>query len=229
MSKGNTFENDILLLIFNNTNAANIGDATGLRGSTAVGSLYFGIHTADPGEAGDQTTNECNYGGYARVAVARSGAGFTVTGNNVVNAAIIPFPACTSGANSATHWSVGTSPSGVGKILYKGALGTAIAGPFTGKASTDAITIPGHTLAIDDRVAFFPSAQSSLPTGITEGTLYFVKTVTGNDITIAATSGGTVIDITADGDGVAIKALKLDISTGITPQYAAGQWSLFED
>ena len=34
MSKGNTFENDLLLLLFNNTNIANLGDATGLRGSS---------------------------------------------------------------------------------------------------------------------------------------------------------------------------------------------------
>ena len=61
MSKGNTFENDLLLLVFNNTNAANIGDATGLRGSSTAGSLYVSLHTADPGEAGDQTTDEITY------------------------------------------------------------------------------------------------------------------------------------------------------------------------
>ena len=54
MSKGNTFENDLLLLIFNNTNIANLGDATGIRGSSAAGSLYLALHTTDPGEAGDQ-------------------------------------------------------------------------------------------------------------------------------------------------------------------------------
>mgnify|MGYP000650276063 CR=1 FL=1 len=90
MSKGNTFENDLLLLIFNNTDAALIGDATGLRGSSTAGSLYVSLHTGDPGEAGNQTTNECAYGSYARVAVARSGAGWTVSGTaptQVVNAA----------------------------------------------------------------------------------------------------------------------------------------------
>lgn len=56
MSKGNTFENDLLLLIFNNTDAALIGDATGLRGSSTAGSLYVALHTADPGEAGTAAT-----------------------------------------------------------------------------------------------------------------------------------------------------------------------------
>jgi hypothetical protein len=128
MSKGNTFENDLLLLIFNNTNAALIGDATGLRGSSVAGNLYVAFHTADPGEAGDQTTNEASYTSYARVAVARSGAGWTVTGNSVSPAANIDAPASTGGSTTTlTHFSIGTASSGAGKILYKGALTNPIA------------------------------------------------------------------------------------------------------
>lgn len=58
---GNTFANDLLLLIFNNTNAANIGDATGLRGSSTAGSLYLSLHSSSPAEAGNQSTNELSY------------------------------------------------------------------------------------------------------------------------------------------------------------------------
>jgi hypothetical protein len=126
MSKGNTFENDLLLLIFNNTDAALIGDATGLRGSSTAGSLYVSLHTGDPGEAGSQTTSECAYGSYARVAVARSGAGWTVTGNAVANAALVQFPQCTSSTESVTHFAVGTASSGTGKVLYKGALSASL-------------------------------------------------------------------------------------------------------
>jgi hypothetical protein len=39
---------DLLELIFCNTDAPNIGDATGLRGSSVAGSLYVSLHTADP-------------------------------------------------------------------------------------------------------------------------------------------------------------------------------------
>ena len=121
MSKGDTFENDLLLLVFNNTNAANIGDATGLRGSSTVGSLYVSLHTADPGEAGNQTTNETAYTGYARVAVARSAAGFTVTANSVSLFAATDFGECTASAGAAiTHFAVGTASSSTGKILYSG-------------------------------------------------------------------------------------------------------------
>jgi hypothetical protein len=127
MSKGNTFENELLLHLFNNSDVANVGDATGLRGSTAAGSLYVSLHTGDPGEAGSQTTSECAYGSYARVAVARSGAGWTVSGNAVSNAALIQFPQCTSGSETITHFAVGTSSGGAGKILYKGALSSSLA------------------------------------------------------------------------------------------------------
>lgn len=127
MSKGNTFENDLMLLIFNNTDAALIGDATGLRGSSVAGSLYVSLHTSDPGEAGSQTTNECAYTSYARVAVARSGAGWTVAGNAVTNAALIQFPQCTGSSETATHFAIGTASSGAGKVLYKGALSASLA------------------------------------------------------------------------------------------------------
>jgi len=122
MSKANGFENSLLLLIFNNTNIANIGDATGLRASTAAGNLHLSLHTSDPGEAGDQTTSETTYGSYARVAVARSGSGFTVTGNSCVLAALTNFAACTSGTATITHFGVGTASSGAGTLLYKGAV-----------------------------------------------------------------------------------------------------------
>jgi hypothetical protein len=121
MSKTNSFENSLLLLIFNNTDIANIGDAAGLQNSAAAGSLYVSLHTSDPGEAGGQTTNEISYTGYARVAVARSGAGWTVSGNSVSPAAAVTFGAMTAGAGgTVTHFGVGTDSSGAGTLLYKG-------------------------------------------------------------------------------------------------------------
>lgn len=121
MSKSNTFENELLLLIFNNTNIANIGDATGLRGSTTAGSLYLFLATGDPGEAGTATTNEIAYTGYVRQAVARSGAGFVVTDNSVSPAANVDFPEMTGGAGgTVTHWGVCKESAGASVNLYKG-------------------------------------------------------------------------------------------------------------
>lgn len=88
MSKSNASETALLALLFNNTDFATIGDAGGLQNSATAGSFYISLHTADPGEAGNQTTSEATYGSYARVAVARSGAGWTVSGATVVNFAL---------------------------------------------------------------------------------------------------------------------------------------------
>lgn len=125
MSASNAFENDCLLLVFNNTNIANLGDATGVRGSTTAGSLFVALHTADPGEAGNQSTSEATYTGYARVAVARSGAGWTISGTaptQAANAAAVTFGACTAGSNTITFFSVGLVTSGATEILASGAL-----------------------------------------------------------------------------------------------------------
>ena len=137
MSKSNTWENDFLLLQFNNTNSTLHGDAGGLRGSVTAGSYYMSLHTGDPGEAGDQTTNECTYTSYARVAIARSASGFTVSGNAVALFANCTFPTGAGGSGTATHWGLGCSSTTAGKLLYKGAISPTI---VTGNGVTPQLT-----------------------------------------------------------------------------------------
>lgn len=117
MSKGNTFENDLLKLVFTATAIANIADNAA---SAPLTNLYMSLHTGDPGETGDQTTNEADYTDYAREAVARSGSGFTVTNNSVSPAANIDFTVASGGTNTITHFAVGTASSSTGKLLYSG-------------------------------------------------------------------------------------------------------------
>lgn len=93
----------------------------------AITNLFLSLHTADPGEAGTQTTSEATYTGYARIPVARSGVGWTVAGNTVTNAALAQFAACTAGTNTITHVSIGTLVSGAGQILVSGALNASLA------------------------------------------------------------------------------------------------------
>ena len=122
MSFSNAAENALLLHIFQNLDYANIGDVTGLRSSTTAGVFYVGLHTGDPGEAGTQTTSEIAYTGYARVSVARTSGGWTVSGNAVSNTAAVNFPACTAGSGTATHFSIGTNASGAGNLVLSGSL-----------------------------------------------------------------------------------------------------------
>lgn len=124
MSKGDTFENDLLRLIFNATAIGNIADNAA---TSPLTSLFVSLHTADPGEAGSQTTSETAYTSYARVSVARTTGGWTVTANSVSPVANIVFPNCTGGTATITHFGVGTASTGAGKLLYKGTVTPSIA------------------------------------------------------------------------------------------------------
>jgi hypothetical protein len=117
VSKSNATENDLVKFVFNGT-AIPWGGA---------GNLYVSLHTADPGEGGDQSTSEATYTGYARVAVSRDSGGWTVVGPLASNVAQIQFGLCTAGSETITHFAVGTASVGAGQILYSGALNSSIA------------------------------------------------------------------------------------------------------
>lgn len=124
MSKSNLLENSLLLLLFNATTFDNIAqnDTT-----SPLTNLYVSLHTADPTEAGNQTSNEATYTDYARVAVARTAGGWTVTGDEAVNAAAIVFPEASGGTNTITHFAIGELASGAGDIYYIGTLTASLA------------------------------------------------------------------------------------------------------
>ena len=124
MSKSNTCETDFLELIFNGTAWPDLAENDTTSPAT---NLYVSLHTADPGEAGTQSTNEATYGSYARVGVARNGTGWTVTGDTATNAILVQFPSCTSGSNTITHFGIGTLSSGAGQLLFSGALSSSLA------------------------------------------------------------------------------------------------------
>ena len=123
-AKSNKFETQLLNLIFLGTSFAGIAQ----NSDAPLTSYSLQLHTADPGETGDMTTNEAGYTAYARVGVERTSSGWTIAGSTAVTAtaklaATASFPQCT-GATTAliTHFSVGTSTvaASTGQILYYG-------------------------------------------------------------------------------------------------------------
>lgn len=124
MSATNSFENSILGLIFEATAIANIADDASSAPAT---NLYISLHTADPGETGDQATSETTYTGYARQTVSRDSSGWTVASGAATNDSEITFAQCTaSPGNDITHVGIGLSSSGAGTLLVYGALDSAI-------------------------------------------------------------------------------------------------------
>lgn len=117
MSKSNTMENDMLKLFFNATAIAAVADNAA---SSPITNVHASLHTADPGETGDQSTSEATYTSYGRVAVARTSGGWTVTANSVSPVSAISFPAGTGGSGTVTHFGVGKLLTTAGVLWYSG-------------------------------------------------------------------------------------------------------------
>ena len=117
MSKGDTTENNFLKLLYNATAWANVADNAA---TSPITNISVALHTADPGEAGTQSTSETTYTSYARVSVARTSGGWTVTANSVSPVANIDFPAGTGGSGTVTHFSTGKTGGGATDIYHSG-------------------------------------------------------------------------------------------------------------
>lgn len=118
MSKSDAGELDILKYVFQGVAPA----------WAAASNLFLSLHTADPGETGNQSTSEAAYTGYTRVTVSRSTSAWTTsTTTKCDNLAAISFPACTGSSATVTHVGIGSDFSGNGRLLYSGALSASLA------------------------------------------------------------------------------------------------------
>jgi hypothetical protein len=142
MSASDAFENDLAKLIFNGTAIANIADNAGV---SPLANLFWGLHTADPGETGSQSTSEANYTGYTRIAVPRDSTGHTVTGSSVSPTNNVNFPLATGGSNTESFFNVGVALSGSSKILVSGTVSPAI----VVTSGVTPVLVPATAITID--------------------------------------------------------------------------------
>lgn len=229
----NSAENSFLVLLFNATNWANLADNTV---TSPLANLFLSLHNGDPGEAGSQTTNETVYTNYARQSVARTAGGWTISGTDptqVVNAATITFPQCGAVGDTITHWGIGSLVSGAGVLYASGVIGPT-AGPYLDftctLASPGSMTVPGSAFSVNDRVSVYHSPVGTLPTGFTEGTVYFVGTVAGTVITLSTTTAnGNPVNTSTVGAGWVVKQTPLAVASLITPSFAASALKIMID
>lgn len=140
------------------------------------------LHTAFPGSTG---TNEVSGGApaYAKKAItvnASSG------GSRALNASVaFDVPATTvrwvGFWNGATF--LGAAPNGGGTPRN-----------FMAISSTDVVYSASHGYSDTNKIVFY---NGTPPTGLTEGTVYFVRDSTTDTFKVAATAGGVAIDLTA--------------------------------
>lgn len=114
--KSTAYSGQLLALYFNGTAIPNIATNTA---TSPITNVYVSLHTADPTAAGNQSTSEVSYTGYARVAVARTTAGWAVSGASCAPVSAIVFPSPTGSAGQvATFAAVGQAASGATEFQY---------------------------------------------------------------------------------------------------------------
>lgn len=117
--KTTAFANAFLKLVLQAVAIANVADNAA---SAPITNTYASAHVGDPGVAGNQSTNETTYTGYARQAIARSAGGWAVTNNVATPVANIIFPISTGGTPTLTYWGVGKSSSGATDLWWSGTI-----------------------------------------------------------------------------------------------------------
>lgn len=121
MSIADVTENNILNLYYRAVAIANLADNAASSPET---NIAYALHTGDPGDTGNQSTNEAAYTSYDRVDVARTTAGHTAsTAGSTSPAANVDFPAGTGGSGTATFFSTGkSSVTTTADIYWSGAV-----------------------------------------------------------------------------------------------------------
>lgn len=138
MSASNSLENSIMLLLFNATTYNLIAENDSTSPAT---NLYVSLHTSDPGEAGTAVTNETAYTDYVRVAVVRTGSGWTVSTNTASNAAAVTFPVCGATGATITHFGIVSTASGAGELYFSGTASLVVSTGVTPEFAIGALTV----------------------------------------------------------------------------------------
>ena len=146
------------------------------------------------------------------------------SGDLIDNTVEVAFPVASSNYPGDTVGWGAFDTSTAGNLWDFGFLGGVLT-DFCALAATDVFTSVGH--AFSDTISVVLTGNS-LPGGFTAGTKYFVRDVSGNTFKLAATSGGTAIDVTSDGSGQIQTDLRKTVTTGDQVKFAAGDMNIIE-
>lgn len=157
----------------------------------AAVAVFSSLHTGDPSTTG---ANEATGGSpaYARKSVAwnaASGGQRTSSGSQTFD---VP---------AGTYYWVGKFSASTAGTYY-GAAPLGGQAPQIGTAANtgDVITSYAHGMVNTDRVVLEQFQAVALPTGYSEGTVYFVVGATTDTFQVSLTSGGAAVTISTDGE-----------------------------
>ena len=202
--------------IFHNTITASLPMADLNFTAGSVTSIALALHTAYPGIGGSQTTSEASYTSYARQTLSRTSGNWPFTSPNIFeNGATITFPTNTGSAQVVSWLSLGSNTGN--RILFSIPLALETPRPFSLLVdANDTVQCDAHGYSAGQEIMFLDTEGAGLPTGITEGTVYYVRTAPNtNDFKIGTVAGGGGSDlaIAAVGGGVSSGGLVCKVSS----------------
>lgn len=159
---------------------------------------YLSLHSAYSSSGANELTGGSP--AYARVAVSAWGSASAGSIATATIASAFNVPA------GSTIWGVGVwDASTSGNFAGMGPNGGAAQYPFTCPAASPGVfTAVGSSYTNGTAVVIFPSlpSGSSVPTGFTAGTIYYVVSASGATFELSATSGGSAINASGAGSGL---------------------------
>lgn len=193
---------------------------------TPDANLFAGLFTVVPADDGTGGT-EATGGSYARVSVANDATQFP-SANPKVNANVITYLAATAdwGTIKGMGW---FSASTAGSLRAWSYLCDMLIPMAVGLNTGDLVWAPGHAFTNGMKVIVWAPAGSTLPTGLSAGTEYFVIGASGNNFQLSLTSGGSAVVITVDGSMTIARSRFTPVNLGDTPSFKAGDFSLVQD
>jgi hypothetical protein len=223
----------VLELVLGNADSRSVWSSisNGIFPSGVAGGTFGALHSGYPGGASaTQLTGEVSYSGYARKQFSRvvSGSAWTITedakGAIADTGSTVNFATAGAGSNTtANFFSLGTLISGAGKLLFWGPIASTYE-VFLADPGTDQLTVSASGVFADnDRVCLLSLHETTnLPTGVSEGTIYYVVNASGASFQISATEGGGAVNMTSTGDGLIALVTPIPIVEGVTPSFPAG-------
>lgn len=169
--------------------------------NTQITHIAILTSAADPGTGTNSAGTEATGGSpaYARVAVTWAAASAGTKSNS--NSMTFDVPAGTYAYFGLFNASTGNTNNYKGYIPFGGASALKGFASVDTTLTNDQFLSVAHGMADGDRVQLFNVFSETIPTGITEGTLYYVVNSATNTFKVSTTQGGAAVDVTAVAGG----------------------------
>jgi hypothetical protein len=165
--------------------------------ATQITHIAILTSAADPGTGTNSAGTEATGGSpaYARQAVTWAAASAGTKSNS--GALTFDVPAGTYAYFGLFNASTGNTNNYRGYIPFGGASALKGFASIDTTLTNDQFFSVAHGMADADRVILYNVFSETIPSGVTEGTLYFVVSSTANTFKVSTTQGGAAVDLTA--------------------------------